>query len=70
MSELHFFFPVCNFKPLAGSEDRIVCQDGVDCTFLRDLSGLQPQLNSQWASSDSPSSSDLRSLLEAKKHLS
>ncbi len=39
---------------LARPQDRIMCEDGVDCTFLRDIGGLQPQLNQLWNSPGDP----------------
>ena len=30
------------------SVDEYICNDGVNCTFLRDISGLQPDLNKHW----------------------
>ena len=30
------------------SVDEYICDDGVNCTFLRDISGLQPDLNRHW----------------------
>jgi DNA polymerase sigma len=35
----HYFFY------FAGPEDKIICEDGVECTFLRDISGLHHILN-------------------------
>ena len=30
------------------SVDKYVCNDGVNCTFIRDITGLQPDLNRHW----------------------
>ena len=29
-------------------KDKAVCEDGIVCSFIRDISGLQPKLNSHW----------------------
>jgi hypothetical protein len=34
--------------PESGPEDDITCNDGVRCHYLRDVSGLQPSLNSHF----------------------
>ncbi len=44
---------------LARPQDRIVCEDGVDCTFLRNVGGLQTQLNQLWNSPGDPSIAQL-----------
>ena len=48
------------FVFIPDESDQYICEDGADCTFLRDLRGLQPQLNAHWDTKDEP---DLRSLL-------
>ncbi len=36
-----------------------MCEDGVDCTFLRDVDGLQHRLNALWDSPEQPDTARL-----------
>ena len=41
--------PFMDLKKLADPvKDKVICDDGVDCSFIRDVSGLEPKLNSHW----------------------
>ncbi len=46
---------------LPGPQDHAKCDDGVDCTFLRDVGGLQHRLNALWDSPESPDAAQVLS---------
>jgi hypothetical protein len=44
---------------LSGPSDILVCEDGVPCSYLRDVSGMQPDLNNVLATPEAPSMAQL-----------
>ena len=50
--------PIRTLRQLARPQDRRVCEDGTDCTFLRDISGRQSGFNGRLGQAD-PAAGDL-----------